>query len=389
MQEFCWEQGTEAINPEERGEEIHFPTNDFQEEVQIQNNYDQVSIMSESEEEELENNIQISIVANQSSDEEEIQNFEDEFDFKSTEFAEEYMNILENDFDPIIFKEQNYSFSFQETVSNMHQFMEMQKIPKILKKKPKQKYTEQRLYEGSKLQQNEAYLLLLKIFLKHKLTRAASEDFLQAFKCFLPENDENANKGFPSSWHNLKKHFLYTTSMMYRFDYCESCEKLFALNDEICSNCQTVRFKSHKSKGIDYKMKKFFLMQDLHEAISEKFQNPEFCSMLQSTLLQRKINTKSTLNDIYDGRIYQEQIQSGNLGKKNQISFSFNTDGISPFQKSTVTIWPIYLVINELPINHRFKMENVILLGLWFARQKPNMNSFLAPVVQMINEGNF
>ena len=31
-------------------------------------------------------------------------------------------------------------------------------------------------------------------------------------------------------------------------------------------------------------------------------------------------------------------------------------------------------------------MENVILLRLWFGT-KPKMNSFLAPVVQMINEG--
>jgi hypothetical protein len=130
-------------------------------------------------------------------------------------------------------------------------------------------------------------------------------------------------------------------------------------------------------------------MQDLHEVIDQKFQNDNFCSLLQSTLFQRKINTSSTLKDIYDGKIYQSQISAGKLGQKNQISFSFNTDGISPFQSSTVTIWPIYLVINELPIHIRFKMENVILLGLWFGKQKPNMNSFLAPVVQMINEGTF
>jgi hypothetical protein len=44
--------------------------------------------------------------------------------------------------------------------------------------------------------------------------------------------------------------------------------------------------------------------------------------------------------------------------------------------------------VNELPISHRFKMENIILLGLWFGNKKPNMNSFLSPVVQMINEAN-
>ena len=124
------------------------------------------------------------------------------------------------------------------------------------------------------------------------------DDFLSLFKCFLPANDENVNRTFPSSWHALKKFFIYTTSMMYRFNYCETCENLFALTDEIFSVCHTIRFKSHTKTGIDYKMKHFFLMQDLHKVIDQKFQDDKFCSLIQSTLSQRIINRKSSLKDI-------------------------------------------------------------------------------------------
>ena len=47
---------------------------------------------------------------------------------------------------------------------------------------------------------------------------------------------------------------------------------------------------------------------------------------------------------------------------KNQLAFSFllNTDGISPMNKSKLTIWPVFLVINELPIESRYCIDNII-----------------------------
>ena len=44
--------------------------------------------------------------------------------------------------------------------------------------------------------------------------------------------------------------------------------------------------------------------------------------------------------------------------------FSVNTDGISPFAGSKRTLWPIFIVINELSIVARFKFKNTILAGI-------------------------
>jgi len=35
------------------------------------------------------------------------------------------------------------------------------------------------------------------------------------------------------------------------------------------------------------------------------------------------------------------------------ISFQINTDGVALFRSSKYSIWPIYLVVNELPPNDR------------------------------------
>lgn len=40
-------------------------------------------------------------------------------------------------------------------------------------------------------------------------------------------------------------------------------------------------------------------------------------------------------------------------------------------------MWPLYLIINELPFNERKKRENTLLLGLWYGDKKPNANSFI------------
>ena len=51
-----------------------------------------------------------------------------------------------------------------------------------------------------------------------------------------------------------------------------------------------------------------------------------------------------------------------------------NTDGASFCKKSKLTIWPVYLVINELPT--KFSLENVILAGISIGDVKPSFDNF-------------
>jgi hypothetical protein len=93
--------------------------------------------------------------------------------------------------------------------------------------------------------------------------------------------------------------------------------------------------------------------------------------------LSPKLSNRSELNeengqfikDIIDGRIYKNSIidiEHNNHKKENVITLTINTDGISPCSKSKLKIWPVFLVINELPIETRYSLENVILAGTFY-----------------------
>lgn len=58
------------------------------------------------------------------------------------------------------------------------------------------------------------------------------------------------------------------------------------------------------------------------------------------------------------------------------------SDGVPVFKSTKFSIWPLYLAVNELPPNHRFLRKNMLLWGVWFGAEKPDMNTFLTPFVQ-------
>ena len=62
-----------------------------------------------------------------------------------------------------------------------------------------------------------------------------------------------------------------------------------------------------------------------------------------------------------------------------------NTDGISIFKSSRVTVWPVYLQLANLPPLLRFRRDNIITCGLWVGQTKPNMDILLPPILQNID----
>ena len=90
----------------------------------------------------------------------------------------------------------------------------------------------------------------------------------------------------------------------------------------------------------------------------------------------RKKQAQENIEDVYDGPLYRSLVSKGILNSGNNISFIFNTDGVPVFKSSKVSIWLLYLVINELPHNKRFAKENLLFAGMWFGEKKPAMWTF-------------
>lgn len=60
-----------------------------------------------------------------------------------------------------------------------------------------------------------------------------------------------------------------------------------------------------------------------------------------------------------------------------------NTDGAQVFKRSQKSLTPIYIMLNELPFNVR--MKNILPVGLWFGKSKPNMPVYLKTYVEKMN----
>lgn len=54
------------------------------------------------------------------------------------------------------------------------------------------------------------------------------------------------------------------------------------------------------------------------------------------------------MTDITDGELYNKtQV----LKKVHKVTLTLNTDGVQVFKSKTKSLWPIQLIVNELPIN--------------------------------------
>lgn len=90
------------------------------------------------------------------------------------------------------------------------------------------------------------------------------------------------------------------------------------------------------------------------------------------------------ITDVTDGEIYRRLLQSPDgerLESNEAFTFLINTDGVSVCTKSDLSIWPIFLSINEIEIKLRFCLENMVVAGM-FVGSKPNFDVHLTPIMK-------
>ena len=110
----------------------------------------------------------------------------------------------------------------------------------------------------------------------------------------------------------------------------------------------------------------FFLELPIADQLKSLFNRKGFYNELSHHFNRVKHNPNN-IEDIYDGHRYREFMKPGNfLATPDNISFTWNTDGIPVLKSSKFSIWPLYFVINELPIQKRLSKKKLILGGLWF-----------------------
>ena len=135
-------------------------------------------------------------------------------------------------------------------------------------------------------------------------------------------------------------------------------------------------------KNIDRKQKSYFLELPIKSQLESLFSRHEFRDSLKHRRTRIKEHGKN-IEDVYDSEMYQKLSEDGgplSSDMENNISFIFNTDGVPIFKSSKMSLWPIFLMINELPFKERKFRKNMLLCGLWFGPSKPVMNLFSKPL---------
>ena len=84
------------------------------------------------------------------------------------------------------------------------------------------------------------------------------------------------------------------------------------------------------------------------------------------------------------------RIVSRNFYSGASLDVTIYTDGISTFKTSKYSIWPVYMVFNNMPMDQRFNLSNVLICGIWYGKSKPDMQIllklFLHPRLEKFND---
>lgn len=91
------------------------------------------------------------------------------------------------------------------------------------------------------------------------------------------------------------------------------------------------------------------------------------------------------MTDILNERLYRTfSYQVERLFETENLSLIFNTDGVPLYRSSGVSIWPVYLVLNELPPIRRYSRQNIIFWKVRQGKGKPNFQTYFQPFIQQL-----
>ncbi|KAJ8316716.1 hypothetical protein KUTeg_005735 [Tegillarca granosa] len=226
------------------------------------------------------------------------------------------------------------------------------------------------LYEGADITLHELAVLLLTLKTAFNLSAIALSFVLQILRLVIPKNS--------ATFKSLKELYAYFGTVnvqMRRHFYCGNCQYYVGVKkpspDQECELCKKKKFQHFVDIRLENELQK--IIQNNWKYLNHRFERT-------AGPMNRNIS------DVYDGTLYRKNFDAGFLNEVNNVSLLGNTDGVAIFKSSAFSVWPIYMVVNELPPSIRFRRENRILCGLWFGREKPNFPTFFKPFTELLWE---
>lgn len=257
----------------------------------------------------------------------------------------------------------------------------------------------QSLYKVS----DKGILLLLK-FLKGMLQYIAELCEFEALKEFA--------KCIPETMYMVYKTLWFEKDDFEKYAVCPKCKSLYLLKDcvikkpngDIASlKCNYVRYPLHphrtrrqpcgttllktkrSSNGSVYLYpKQMYCYKKVIESIQDLLHKKNFINDCEKW--RDRNLPDSTLGDVYEGQVWKDfQTVNGEpfLSAPNNFGLMLNVDWFQPTKHGIHSIGVIYMVVMNLPREQRFKLENVIVVGIIPGPKEPklHLNTFLQPLI--------
>ena len=229
------------------------------------------------------------------------------------------------------------------------------------------------LFYGSPYTVGVIVLLICTYIIRFRLPDEAAVYFLRILVCILPQG----HRLMGTMYHFRKFIKQYVSDILPTiFYYCNFCYTEVNRQFKECPSCS----KSLTQSG----SVAYFVQMKIIPQLLLLWKNVAFENAVRSHRFKHYMDKRErTISDIYDGEIYK-RLYSGDgiLSNKNNLSFALNTDGVPLFKSSNIGFWPVYLLINELPIPLRKQRDFSIFYGAWISSRKPQMWSFLKPLYE-------
>ena len=218
------------------------------------------------------------------------------------------------------------------------------------------------------------------------------------------------HKCFPSSIHAMRKPF-HSKLYFEKFPVCPKCNKVYDSSENCVMRvggkvssrrCNHVEFPNHPYQSMRSEcnaalMKsiqflsgreqlypyKVYCYSGIMRPLQGLLLRPNFFSNCQSWRSKQMTNL---LSDIYDGQVWKDFLQhAGKAFLESPFTFGLmmNIDWFQPYSHTVASVGVIYLTLMNLPRSIRFKLENIVIVGIIPGPSKPhhNINSYLDPLV--------
>lgn len=156
-----------------------------------------------------------------------------------------------------------------------------------------------------------------------------------------------------------------------KYFYCDKCYATLNFDQnstDTCKNCDTP-FR----KKVAIKKGNYFIYIPLKKQLEE----------LVNSSLYKHFRKECDENDIINGDTYKLGRKSNKIAA-NDITIQWNVGTVNLSKSSKLSMWPILVMVNELP--YKLRKNNVMLCGLWHGNTRPPMNIYLEPFIEELEE---